>query len=230
MLRGREGFAGRVRGRQSMKYRTTMPFGKHKGRSLTELPAEYLRWLLDGAKVQGPLRQSVLVTLNARPLSGKPTPPPKQKPKKGKRRRRSRDDSLLAEIRQMLEQVQWWCEQFRKGPGAEEFSLKSSLAGLNGMYPQVKLATLTKARQRYEVLLASYGFDAAGTAAVKAPEPSKDACDWCSQRLGGRKGWQHCLCHRCNSSLCLCVGCHTDWLMGDAGPSRCHPEPLEVRP
>lgn len=42
------------------------PFGRYRGRPLNRIPLSYLTWLLDEAKIQGGLRQQVLVELNTR--------------------------------------------------------------------------------------------------------------------------------------------------------------------
>jgi hypothetical protein len=44
-----------------------MPFGKHKGRLISEIPRDYLRWLLDNVRDLEPyLRQQVLEALGYR--------------------------------------------------------------------------------------------------------------------------------------------------------------------
>jgi len=38
---------------------TTMPFGKHKGLPLTELPDDYLDWLLQNVEMRPPLQHAI---------------------------------------------------------------------------------------------------------------------------------------------------------------------------
>lgn len=40
-----------------------MPFGKHRGEKLNDLPISYLRWLRDVAEIDADLRHSVLITI-----------------------------------------------------------------------------------------------------------------------------------------------------------------------
>ena len=41
-----------------------MPFGKHKGRLLTDIPSSYLRWLLRECDLDPPLRRAVIEALS----------------------------------------------------------------------------------------------------------------------------------------------------------------------
>jgi hypothetical protein len=54
---------------------TTMPFGKHRDRPLTEVPGSYLRWLLRACDLDVPLRSAVLSELNRRVVTGDDGPP-----------------------------------------------------------------------------------------------------------------------------------------------------------
>jgi len=57
-----------------------MPFGRHKGTALAELPFDYLRWLVSLDDLREPLRSAVLDELEGRchvvrsPLPGVPIP------------------------------------------------------------------------------------------------------------------------------------------------------------
>jgi hypothetical protein len=60
---------------------TTMPFGKHKGEYLCEIPADYLRWvLLNCTRISAYLRQAIATELAGRgaPPPPGPTPPSNQ--------------------------------------------------------------------------------------------------------------------------------------------------------
>lgn len=48
-----------------------MPFGKWKGRLLTELPADYLKWLGDLSGLREPLRGAVWIEIRDRRAAGK---------------------------------------------------------------------------------------------------------------------------------------------------------------
>jgi hypothetical protein len=52
---------------------TPLPFGKHKGRPLAEVPASYLSWLLAEVKLSSGLRCAVAAELTRR---GPYSPPP----------------------------------------------------------------------------------------------------------------------------------------------------------
>jgi exodeoxyribonuclease X len=45
---------------------TTMPFGKHKGLALTEIPGDYVRWLLDQQNIDPYLRQAFMALKKAK--------------------------------------------------------------------------------------------------------------------------------------------------------------------
>ncbi|MBY0261810.1 MAG: DUF3820 family protein [Phycisphaerales bacterium] len=47
-----------------------MPFGKHKGEPIGELPLDYLRWLLDTCDLGGELRRHVFLSHKRRAASG----------------------------------------------------------------------------------------------------------------------------------------------------------------
>jgi hypothetical protein len=55
----------------------TLPFGKYKGRRLSEVPGSYLAWLLREAKLSTGLRFAVRAELLARGVAVPPAPPPK---------------------------------------------------------------------------------------------------------------------------------------------------------
>ena len=52
----------------------TMPFGRFKGLPVTELPTEYLVWLLRAVDLREPLRSALRVEATARGLTGDPGP------------------------------------------------------------------------------------------------------------------------------------------------------------
>jgi uncharacterized protein (DUF3820 family) len=67
-----------------------MPFGKHKGASLKDIPGDYLRWL-STIELREPLRGAVMAALNltvqiptAAPRAPQPAPRPKPKPSAGR--------------------------------------------------------------------------------------------------------------------------------------------------
>lgn len=49
-----------------------MPFGKHKGKELQDIPKEYLHWLLDNVDLFDKLREDIQKELRTR-ASGEPT-------------------------------------------------------------------------------------------------------------------------------------------------------------
>jgi hypothetical protein len=53
---------------------TTLPFGKHKGKALGEVPGGYLAWLASACKLSAGLRDAVAAELCARGLPVPPTP------------------------------------------------------------------------------------------------------------------------------------------------------------
>lgn len=44
----------------------TMPFGKHKGERIDEIPSDYLRWLLDNANLDDEIAAHVAEVLRRR--------------------------------------------------------------------------------------------------------------------------------------------------------------------
>lgn len=44
-----------------------MPFGKHKGKAVAEVPVGYLRWLLDNADIRPPLFDAVYLAAYGTP-------------------------------------------------------------------------------------------------------------------------------------------------------------------
>ena len=50
--------------------RTVMPFGKHKGEFLGDIPKAYLLWLLENTDIKQPLKQSVKKTYEMLERSG----------------------------------------------------------------------------------------------------------------------------------------------------------------
>lgn len=61
-----------------MLHPETLPFGKHKGQPLADVPTSYLRWLLDAVKLSTGLRAATVAELQARgvTLPAPPAPPP----------------------------------------------------------------------------------------------------------------------------------------------------------
>ncbi len=51
-----------------------MPFGRHRGQPLEEIPLDYLRWLHDSCDLREPLRSGVEVELDAREWDQSPDP------------------------------------------------------------------------------------------------------------------------------------------------------------
>jgi len=49
--------------RRTVSIETIMPFGKHKGRALSDIPEDYLVWVLDNCNLTPRLRTAILVTL-----------------------------------------------------------------------------------------------------------------------------------------------------------------------
>jgi hypothetical protein len=45
-----------------------MPFGKHRGKPVAELPLGYLRWLVDNVDLREPLLSAVEAVVNGGPL------------------------------------------------------------------------------------------------------------------------------------------------------------------
>ena len=45
-----------------------MPFGKHKGTAINEIPTRYLRWLLRNTDISGDLKQAVEYTISGKPI------------------------------------------------------------------------------------------------------------------------------------------------------------------
>jgi hypothetical protein len=56
----------------------TLPFGRHRGTPLPEVPAGYLRWLLAEAKLSSGLRTALAAELQARGVEVPPAPPRKE--------------------------------------------------------------------------------------------------------------------------------------------------------
>jgi hypothetical protein len=54
-----------------------LPFGKHKGRPLADVPTDYLRWVLRETKLSARLAAAVRAELASR---GQPVPPPAASP------------------------------------------------------------------------------------------------------------------------------------------------------
>jgi hypothetical protein len=53
----------------------SLPFGKHRGLPLAQIPADYLSWLLGAAKLSTGLRGAVAAELTRRGVSTPPAPP-----------------------------------------------------------------------------------------------------------------------------------------------------------
>lgn len=62
---------------------TAMPFGKHRGKPLGEIPDGYLLWLLREAKLSSGLRLAVGNELRRRSVEAPPPPPPRRPPSCG---------------------------------------------------------------------------------------------------------------------------------------------------
>jgi hypothetical protein len=58
---------------------TVLPFGRHKGRPLTEVPTDYLQWLLRSIKLSSGLRAALADELTRRGIQA-PDPPPRPEP------------------------------------------------------------------------------------------------------------------------------------------------------
>jgi hypothetical protein len=54
----------------------TLPFGRHKGRAIGEVPSGYLQWLLRECKLSSGLRAAVAAELQARGVAVPDVPPP----------------------------------------------------------------------------------------------------------------------------------------------------------
>lgn len=54
-----------------------MPFGKHKGLPVAELPDDYLRWLWEDVELRDPLRSAVFNVYHARFVQGPSSTPPR---------------------------------------------------------------------------------------------------------------------------------------------------------
>jgi exodeoxyribonuclease X len=51
---------------ESARLPSHMPFGKHKGLALTEIPGDYVRWLLDQQNIDPYLRQAFMALKKAK--------------------------------------------------------------------------------------------------------------------------------------------------------------------
>lgn len=51
-----------------MRPMTTMPFGKHKGKLLTAIPAKYLKWLLRECDLHADLQADIQAVVKGEPL------------------------------------------------------------------------------------------------------------------------------------------------------------------
>jgi hypothetical protein len=60
-----------------MNTTATLPFGKHQGRPLPEVPPDYLKWLLRACKLSSGLRDAVAGELQSRGLEAPPQAPPR---------------------------------------------------------------------------------------------------------------------------------------------------------
>ena len=46
----------------------TIPFGKHKGKRLSDIPPSYLRWVIANCWIDGELRLAIDCVLSGKPL------------------------------------------------------------------------------------------------------------------------------------------------------------------
>lgn len=46
-----------------------MPFGKHKGTPLTEVPIGYLRWCLENLKLKGAIKRQIIARVTGKPAA-----------------------------------------------------------------------------------------------------------------------------------------------------------------
>jgi uncharacterized protein (DUF3820 family) len=60
-------------------YEHRLPFGKHVGEKIADVPGDYLAWLLSKAKLSAGLRDAITAELEARGLTP-PAPPPPTRP------------------------------------------------------------------------------------------------------------------------------------------------------
>ena len=121
----------------------TMPFGKHKGTLIADVPPDYLEWVLDNCDPHGWLLDAINEVLG---IDGETEPELPAEPF-------PTGDETRDKIRRMLWLVKLRCEQEHSVSDSPEYRLMCSLAAINGIWPKAKKTTIDAAISKYEQII-----------------------------------------------------------------------------